>query len=285
MSCRNKDRLVLLRPIITACLCWLILACDSGGQLADPRPVVVVSVAPQAFLIDRLTGGKVNVRTMITTGRSPEEFQPLPQDLAALNGAQYYFAIDLPFEKIWLKKLAEIHPETRIVAIDHDRISQEHDPHHWTNPRNAIELVKVAYPALLKLLPHASDVISANYRSLIEELEILDARIQTLMNEQSARRFLVYHPAWSHFAARYGLEQIAFEQDGKQPGARYLQDLLALCRANSVRAVLVQPQSPPEQLRRFATELGVDQVIIDPLAYDYTDNLWQVAQVIARELW
>ena len=191
----------------------------------------------------------------------------------------------MPFEQIWLNKLSEVHPATEIVVMDPEVLTDELDPHHWTNPRSAIGLVRAAYKPLLKMLPGSSDVLSNNFHNLIEELEILDARIQTLMDEQVARRFLVYHPAWSHFSNRYGLEQVAFEQDGKQPGARYLAELLALCRANSVQTVFVQPQSSSAHAQRFAKELGVSQKVIDPLRYDYIDNLWEISEAIAGGLW
>lgn len=273
----------LCRLVIVVLVAGLLSACDPGVDVDDSRPVVVVSIPPQAYLIERMTGGRVNVRTMVETGRSPEEFQPLPQQLAAIDGAKFYFAIGMPFERTWLAKLAEAHPDTEIISAPSQPSGG--DPHHWTDPRNAIMLADAALDPLIAILPEFSNAISSSHKSLIEELEILDARIKTLMDEQKRHRFLVYHPAWSHFAARYGLEQIAFEQDGKQPGARYLTDLLALCRANSVQTVFVQPQSPPDQVQRFAAELGAMPVIVDPLRYDYADNLWEVAQVIAGELW
>lgn len=285
MPCKQFRLLPLVAIVISALGGLWVSACDSGTDPADQRPVVVVSIPPQAYLIERMTGGRVNVKTMVGSGRSPEEFQPLPQQLAAIDGARYYFAVGLPFEQAWLAKLAEAHPDTEIISIPLGELAGGDDPHYWTSPRNAIRLAEAAHDPLMSLLPGGREVFANQYQALIDELEILDARIQTLMAEQTRRRFLVYHPAWSHFASRYGLEQVAYEQDGKQPGARYLTDLLALCRANAVHSIFVQPQSPPGQVRRFAAELGATQVLIDPLQYDYTKNLWDVAQKIAGGLW
>ncbi|MDH3767354.1 MAG: zinc ABC transporter substrate-binding protein [Gammaproteobacteria bacterium] len=264
----------------------LLGACDARDEAAtDRRPVVVVSIPPQAFLIERIAGDRVDVKTLIVPGRSPEDFQPLPQQIAEIADATYYFTIGLPFEEIWLPRLTETHPEIEIVAMHATLEAGSGDPHNWTDPSQAIQLARTAFAPLEKMFPASAEVISGNLHSLIEELEILDSRIQKLMDNQANRRFLVYHPAWSHFSDRYGLEQIAFERDGKQPGARDLAELLALCRTNEVQTVFVQPQSSSGHAQRFAHELGVRQEMIDPLHYYYVDNLWAVAELIAGELW
>ncbi|NNF67887.1 MAG: zinc ABC transporter solute-binding protein, partial [Gammaproteobacteria bacterium] len=157
--------------------------------------------------------------------------------------------------------------------------------HRWTDPRQMIEFAWVAYRTMQPIYPGDAEVLSDNFLQLKEELNELDKKIAALMMGQEKRRFLVFHPAWSYFAKRYGLEQVAYEHHGQQPGARYMTDLLDLCRQNNVRTLFVQPQSSAIHAERFADELNLRQVVIDPLAYNYIGNLEKVAGKIAGDLW
>ena len=266
--------------IVTAFSLQFAACAEPAG---NERPVVIVTIPPQAFLIERMAGELLEVRTMVANGQSPEDYQPLPQQLAAMAGAEFYFSAGVPSESLWLPKMRETQPDTRIVPM-HAGLEGA-DPHHWTDPARAIVMANNAYAHLQSIYPGSQNTLAGNHAELVAELQQLDARIRALMAARTARRFLVYHPAWTHFAGRYGLEQIAFEREGKEPGARYLAQLLALCRENNVQTVFAQPQSSAAHARRFAREIDATLVQVDPLAYDYVDNLWEVAQAIAGALW
>ncbi|MBT8131743.1 MAG: zinc ABC transporter substrate-binding protein [Gammaproteobacteria bacterium] len=260
-----------------------VAACDRDSRSAAEKPGVVVSIPPQAFIIDKLVGGLVEVRTMVPAGRSPEGYQPLPQQLAGIKNSSHYFAIGLPFEQVWLPRLVQAHKSIEVVAPPAGELKD--DPHRWTDPRQMIEFAWVAYRTMQPIYPGDAEVLSDNFLQLKEELNELDKKIAALMMGQEKRRFLVFHPAWSYFAKRYGLEQVAYEHDGQQPGARYMTDLLDLCRQNNVRTLFVQPQSSAIHAERFADELNLSQVVIDPLDYNYIGNLEKVAGKIAGDLW
>ena len=48
-----------------------------------------------------------------------------------------------------------------------------------------------------------------------------DAEIRSLLDSLVERSFVVYHPAWGHFAREYGLEQRAIEEEGEEIGKKY----------------------------------------------------------------
>ena len=96
------------------------------------------------------------------------------------------------------------------------------------------------------------------------------------------RRFLVYHPAWGEFAATYGLEQVAIERDGKEPGARSLAGLATLAGEARIRVIFVQPQSSPRSAQVLAREIGARVVTVDPLARDYAATLRTLARALVE---
>lgn len=275
-------------PIIRRSVCCLLLltaACDRSVEPVTGRDSVIVTLAPQAYLIEQIVGERVDVGVMVGPQQSPEHFQLQPRQLAAMDDALYYFSIGMPFERVWLPKMAQTHPHVQVIPMRPVTDPVDGDPHYWTDPRHAMAMARTAYLPLSANFPAEREAFSRNFQNLESTLTALDERIQALFDSKQGRRFLVYHPAWSHFAARYGLEQIAVERDGKEPAARYLVSLRRLVRENNVQGILVQPQSSAAHVRRFAQDLGVKLVMADPLSPDYENNLWQVAQSISEELW
>ena len=95
---------------------------------------------------------------------------------------------------------------------------------------------------------------------------------------------LVYHPAFGHFAAAYGLEQVAVEEGGLSPTPRHLAEILRLVRERNIGTIFAQPQFSESSARAIAREAGLKIVVLDPLARDYAANLESMAAAIAAGL-
>jgi len=141
-------------------------------------------------------------------------------------------------------------------------------------------------PRLAEALAAIDPVNATRYRAAAAayaaELTALDDELREILAPLKKRRFLVYHPAWGEFAATYGLEQIAIERDGKEPGARSLAGLATLAREAGIRVIFVQPQSSPRSAQVLARELGARVVTIDPLARDYAATLRTLARALVE---
>jgi zinc transport system substrate-binding protein len=162
----------------------------------------------------------------------------------------------MPYERAWLPRLRAASPDMRVVnaraTLDgrptagpdadggHEhghRHAHDEDPHVWTSPAAVRAMIGPLADALAAADPdHAADY-RANATALGAELAALDTEVRTALAPLRSRRFVVFHPAWGQFAADYGLEQIAVEQDGKEPTAR------ALAARDLVRA-LTEAQAP-----------------------------------------
>ncbi len=91
---------------------------------------------------------------------------------------------------------------------------------------------------------------------------------------------MVCHPSWGYFAGSYGLQQIAIESAGREPGAQTLARLLDGAEKNGVSAIFIQKQFSQAQARSVAEAIGARVVVIDSLAEDYPENLRGVAQAM-----
>jgi len=101
-----------------------------GHALADNRLSVFVSIQPQKYFVQQIGGDRVDVQIMVQPGASPATYEPRPRQMAALAEARLYFAVGVPFENVWLKKIAAANPEMKVVHTDHGIEKRAMATHH-----------------------------------------------------------------------------------------------------------------------------------------------------------
>lgn len=273
---------------------------------AEDKIDTFVSVLPQKVFVERIGGDVVNVEVMVKAGYSPATYEPTPRQIAALAKAQLYIRIGVPFEKAWMPRIQGVNP--KMIMLDaregltlrkmtdhhhgHDHDSDIHDaykykpagneldPHLWTDPKLVIKMAEQIRQQLIALQPDNKAVFTANHADFVAELTVLDEELQALFSESKGQKFMVFHPSWGYFAEAYGLEQIAIEADGKEPGARALTALIKQARLNGVKTIFVQPQFDKRAAKQVARAINGNVVAIDPLAADYFANMRKIAKVI-----
>lgn len=248
---------------------------------------MLVSVLPQAYFVQRVAGPRVRVEVMIPPGASPATHEPTLEQLRALSEASLYVKVGhphFPFERAWLGRVLAQANGLRVVDGSAGLEGGDGDPHVWLAPRHALVMAGHVEAALAALLPEHAAEFRANLAAFAAEVRALDAELRELLAPARGRRFLVFHPAWGHFAEAYGLEQIAIERDGKHPDARALQRLIEGARADGVRVLFVQPQLDPRSAELVAGEVGCRVESLDPLARDWAANLRHVGRALAEAL-
>ena len=55
------------------------------------------------------------------------------------------------------------------------------------------------------------------------------------------RNLMVYHPAWGYFCRDYGMTQFPIEDEGKEPTAEGLANLIDQAMANEIEIIFVSP--------------------------------------------
>lgn len=286
------------RPLILALLC-LGLAWGAVGAQDTPSPLpVFVSIQPQKYFVEQVGGPYVRVQAMVGPGDSPATYAPTPRQLAALAQARVYFRIGVPFERVWMPRFQAINPRMLIVDTseeiplrrmkghggDHEHHGGLNDPHIWTSPPLVKIQARHIRDALIQLDPRHRDRYERNYRDFAQRLDALDSWIRARLRSAQGRRFMVFHPSWGYYADTYGLEQVPVEQEGKEPNARELGEIVDMMRRDHIRAIFVQPQFSRRLPQALATAAGARLVIADPLAEDYVENLKRVTEAFARAL-
>jgi len=277
-------------------LILLIFACTHANASVPIK--VFVSILPQQYFFEQIGIDKVEVSVMVGPGESPATFDPTPRQMAKLANADLYQRIGVPFERIWMPDIASRLPGLKIIDArkgiklrrlerkhDHDsgqfKINTAKDPHIWTDPLLVKKIADQILTSLIEFAPEHASIFTKNHRLFVQRMDNLDKKIRLILSGTKNRRFMVFHPSWGYFADRYGLHQIPVEQGGKSPGAKALAELIKIARHMGVKTILVQKQFSQRSARILADSFDGNVIAVDPLAYNYPENMERVAKAIA----
>ena len=253
---------------------------------ADPD-LVFVSIAPQKFFVERIGGNEIQVEVMVNPGESPATFNPNPKKMSLLAYAKLYFSIGVPFEKVWISRIKNIQPKLKIIPLNKnttpssDHHQGEGDPHIWLSPPLVKKMVSKIEVALSRQRPEKSAFFKKNYQALIKDIDKLDQEIRQIFAKSKKHTFMVFHPAWTHFAETYSLKQISIEHQGKEPGPRALQEIINVGKKQNIKIIFVQKQFGLTVAKKIAKMIGATVREMDPLSENYIDNMRNTAQAIS----
>jgi zinc transport system substrate-binding protein len=264
-----------------------------GSALAQGSVPVLVSIAPQKYLVERIAGDNlVQVSTLLRPGANPHTWEPGPEQMRAVTAARLWFTIGLPFEESLLPRLKtdKLHvvsmirglkrlaPAPSLVAHDGSGQAQdgkeEHgedlDPHVWLSPMLARAMLPGVVEALSEILPDKAGELRVRAADLARELEELDAGIAEKLDAlpTGKRSFLTLHPAWRYFAMNYGLEELSISPDGREPGPKSLQAVADAAKERGLTCILVEEQFYGSLAEAVASALGLRIVRVNPLGED-----------------
>lgn len=264
----------------------LFLAAMLPGLLA-PAPTVargpvrvVTTIPPVAMLVKEMGGDRVEVRSLLAAGADPHTYEPRPSDAAALQDADVVISLGSSLDD-WLGETIRAGAGAVVVKLDADdghpvssmRQGADHDhegldPHVWLDPGWVREhAVAALHRALATADPEGAPRYGTAARTMTEDLSNLEDDIREHLARATTRSFLAWHPAWTHFAERFGLHAVGSvgESEGREPSLKAMIAAVRAGRAAGVKAVLVEPQEDERHARVLADELGVALVTVDPL--------------------
>jgi zinc transport system substrate-binding protein len=273
---------------------------SKSGFAAEAVPVFV-SIVPQKYFVQQIGKDLVDVQVMVEPGANPATYEPKPRQMADISKAEIYFSMGVPFENVWLKKIAAANPQMKVVHTDHGILKipmapRHHhhkedsrkeqtrpghsglDPHIWLSPPLVMIQARTILSALQEVDPSHRAAYAANYKAFISKIVELDMDLKDLFAGRQGLKFMVFHPAWGCFAHAYGLKQVPIEIEGKDPKPAQLKELIEHARKKGIKVVFVQPQFSAKSAKVVAREIGGQVAFADPLAEDWMANLRQVAE-------
>lgn len=287
-----------LLPILLAAALGL---CGCTPKETDPRPVLVVSVAPQQALLEEIAGDDWRVVCLLANGADPETYDPTSRLRADASRGKAWFRIGaLPFEHTLEDDLTAAMPSPTLadsIALiygTHSHVGQvgqvgqvrqvghhdDADPHLWTSLRNNRVMATQMLRTLINLDSANADAYTARHRRLDARLDSLDGVIAARLDSGTA--IAVWHPSLSYFARDYGLRQISVGMEGKEMSAGQIRHAIDEAKAAGVNAFVLEQSRAGAQTQSVADNIGAPVVTVNLMGTDWEEQLDILSHEIAR---
>ena len=282
--------LIILCVILAGCKGTPQKQADSGKASRTEKPAVTVTVtiSPYKYFVDQIAKGKVDVNVMVSNGNNPETYEPYAQQMMELSKSALYLKVgSIGFEQTWMKKLQDNAPDMKVidtsVGIKPAKTPGGNiDPHVWMSCSNARIIASNILKALCELEPKNKAFFEKNYQSLLSIIDKRDSTIKENFKKDPdlVRKFVIYHPILTYFARDYQLEQLAIEEEGREPSASQLKSLIERARKEKIKFCLIQAEFANRNTTTFINESHTKPMNINPLQGDWNWAMQEAAAAV-----
>lgn len=262
------------------------VSCRDNMRQAPDRRVITVTIEPLRYFAERIAGDRFDVETMVPQGGNPETYEPSARQMMNLSHSVLYVKVgSIGFERTWMKKLEQNAPHA-IIVDSSDGISMMKtengipDPHTWMSTANSLIIAENIYRALVKIDKKDSIYFKKNLENLIDSINHVDSEIRHLVRNAKTRSFLIYHPILSYYARDFGLTQIPLEEESREPSARQMHNIISRAKNERVKVFFVQKEFANRNINAVTESTGADTAEIDPLGYDWQNEMIKVARCL-----
>lgn len=284
-------------PLLTSILLSVILLCIGGcsAKSVFDKPVITVSIQPQKYMLEKIAGDKWDIKCLLSNSADPESFDPGMTHLLNLENSKAYFKIgNIPFESAIINKVKNNNPGLRLfdnsegIALikgthGHSHAHSEIDPHTWTSIKNAKKIASNMYNSISELDPDNRSYYASNLKAFLRELDSLDTQVDSLLKPYRGTAFVVWHPSLSYLARDYGLRQIVLSPEGKEASVNMIKRSLEQSNSAGAKILFYQKDIDSRQALSINEQLGAELVDIQPLSYDWEEQILKIANAIARQ--
>ena len=274
----------LMRYIILALSVTSLTAC-SPSTSNNIGQKITVSIEPLRYFTEQIAGEKFTVMTMVPSGANPETYEPTPKQMVDLNESVLYMKVGaIGFERTWADKLKANAPQTRFVDTSEGikptlTANGIADPHTWMSCRNAKTIAINICDALKQSDAKDSTYFKQNLKTLLERIDRTDKAVATRLKQKS-KAFLIYHPILTYFARDYHLTQIPIEEEGREPSANQLQNVIQVAKQQKVKTLFVQKEFANRNIDIVSADIGVPKTTINPLDYHWDRQMITIANAL-----
>jgi len=273
----------------------ILVSCQDKSKKPAEK-IVFASILPLQYFTDQITGKLYTTEVMVPPGVGPETYNPTPRQMSEMAKAGAYFANGfLGFEGAFVDKFQSINPNLIFIntstgvelihAEGHDHGDHAHekgvDPHTWSSPEGARIIARNIFDGMVRIDPANKAVFQSNLDKLLAKIDSVDKVVSAILTNIPSRKFMVFHPALGYFAREYHLEQLSIEFEGKIPTPRHIQNIVWEAKSQNISNILIQREFDIENAEIIANETGSKVIQIDPLSYDWPNEMISLAHKMA----
>lgn len=290
--------------LIYAAACFSLISCGSvSDDKSDKiKPQIAVSIEPQRNIAEAIAGDDYIIITVLENGANPETFEPsMTKRVDADNSAAYLTIGAFTFENTLINSLSNkvkvfntadgieavygthVHAYSDRHHHAHDDRGDDADPHVWTSAKNMKIIATNIAHAACKINPDNAQKYKSRLDSICLAIDSIDMAIAARIAEAPSKSFLIWHPSLSYLARDYGLEQIAVGQESKEMSPRQLRDIIDHAEKDKVSVFFFQKEFDSRQAETINQRIGTRLVSINPLAYEWAEQLNLIADELSKQ--
>jgi len=298
---KNNQKIVII-SVVVVILIGVILFSSIETESTD-KIGVLVTIVPQAEMVEFIGGEYIDITIMVPPGQSPHSFEPTTQQMKKVAEATAYFKVGsgVEFELVYMDTILEQNSdlqvfdcseEISVISFDEHYGEEDHhgdgdghghdhegtDPHIWTSPENFKKMAQVVYNGLVEIDPKHQKEYYSNYQEYLSKIDELHTNVSNLLQPYENKSFMVYHPAWGYFGDSYNLKMIAIEDEGKQPGPAGVAAMINQAKEENITVIFVAPQFDTSSADEIADEIGGNIVFANPLMSNYEETITKLAE-------
>lgn len=245
---------------------------------------VTVGIAPEKFIIDRIGGAKVKVRTVMPSGKNVHDFVITPDMVKNIVKSKVFFHTGIVFENRivgilrgrnirivnlsrYVNKIQEVHPLH--TASEHPA----DDIHTWFSFQNLKLMAIEAEKVLCEIDNANADFYTANCTNFCNQIDVAKAAVVKKLNHWQGRTFLTHHAAFGYFAEEFKLKQLSFEYNGREITPGNLTYLSRYAKQHKIKRIFIQSTASANVRRAIQNTTKAKLVVIDPADYNVLRNL------------
>ncbi len=287
-----KTFLLILILFITG-----LYGCQSNRPAETGAKTATVTILPQKYILERIAGDKFSINVLIPEEANHETYEPTARQMIETGKSAVYFKVGhLDVEKSWLGKLAESNPGMKIfdtsegynLMSGETHMHGDHmheggtDPHTWLSVSGVRVQASNILKGLTEVDPENGAFYKSNYELFLASLDSLDREIRVIITSAGTKSFMIYHPSLGYFARDYDLQQIAIEQEGKEPSPAYMKELIDLALEKNIRTIFISSQFNKQSALTIAGQINAKVEEFNPSSPDWSNNLKSIAIKIAK---
>ncbi|HOJ99850.1 MAG TPA: zinc ABC transporter substrate-binding protein [Termitinemataceae bacterium] len=303
--------------LFLALLAGVMLTGCGGKQTKSDKPVVVVSILPHRYFLERIGGDTIQSLVLVGPGQSPHSYEPTPQQMEQLGRARAWIYSNTDFEITLLPRIKKLFPQLKLVdgtagmkfrSLEaHEHEEEEHDIHEedsheeqdevssgaegmevdrhtWLGKEGALVFSRHVVETLSELFPAYRSQYEERYHALIQEIEQVFAELRQQLESLAGSKVYVFHPAFGYFLDEFKLQQVAVETGGKEPSPQALAALIKQAQQDKPRVIFVQAQFPTASAEALAKSIDAVVLPLDPLAPDWLLNIKKMGAALSESL-
>jgi zinc transport system substrate-binding protein len=162
--------------------------------------------------------------------------------------------------------------------------SEGADPHYWVSPKSAMVIAGSVRTMMTGLKPEKKAEYDARYKILTDTIAAIDSLATKMFSDFRGKSFMIFHPALGYIARDYGLDQIAVENEGKEPTPSSMRKLIDIAGEKKIKVIFIQKGFDTKNAGAIALETGAELVAIDPLSEDWPQSVREIINAIHNSL-